>query len=126
MFLTLTGEEASREAWLALGFGDLVDRIEHANGKRVGTEGAHGMVEAWAAMMRRRYLSDERIERIAQELWQRHRAVLEFLMERRPDLLGELSAHFQTDTALEKIAGEVREATGLKLVHPQDRCGGLG
>jgi hypothetical protein len=40
-------------------------------------------------MLGRRHLTDERLEKLAADLWAKHREALEFLADRRPDALSD-------------------------------------
>ncbi|MBP7135051.1 MAG: PD-(D/E)XK nuclease family protein [Sphingomonadaceae bacterium] len=93
LFATKRGDAPSKkdgEGWRALPLKKLVDAFERVIDKGAGHSGARMMLAAYVAMLRRRHLSDQRMEDLARKLWREHGEALEFLMSRKPDILSEV------------------------------------
>lgn len=105
MFFYLTPDQSSpsRENWTEIGFSALLSRFSETV-RRLDTDSMPArMVRSYIKMMRRRYVEDDKLELLAQQIWSRHRTALEFLMDRQPNfasaLLDELSSE-ETLTAV--------------------------
>jgi hypothetical protein len=91
VFLTKSGAEASEDhgiGWVPVRLEEVVERFALLADKQIGHPDARMMLSAYAGMMRRHHLTNGRLEKLAQQLWSQHREALDFLAERRPDLLG--------------------------------------
>lgn len=93
LFATKRGDmpsEADGDGWRALPLKKLVDAFERVIDKGAGHLDARMMLAAYVAMLRRRHLSDQRMEDLARKLWREHGEALEFLVSRKPDILSEV------------------------------------
>lgn len=89
--ITPDEREPSRPDWTPIGFRLLVDGFE--NGvlrRREGHATARTMLQAYLAMMRRRYVEDAELEELARRIWAKHGEALAFLMERQPNRMSDL------------------------------------
>lgn len=93
LFLTKRGEmpsEVDGEGWRALSLESVADALDRVTGRGAGQPDARMMLAAYVSMLRRRHLSDQRMEELARKLWREHGEALEFLTSRRPDVLSEV------------------------------------
>lgn len=114
VFLTLNDEEPSDPAWFSLTFGTLVTYLEPAATRAEGALG-QGMLTAYLAMIRRRHLTEEDLDALAERLWDRHGPALEFLTERKPDRMRSISDLVRS-TRIEGVLANVEHETGLGAV----------
>ena len=93
MFVFLTkNNEAPEDAdhWLPVRLADLIVPFEKLSEEPSTAPLAAQMLGAYARMMKRRHLNDEKINEIVRKLWSTHGEVLAFLADRRPDQVGEI------------------------------------
>jgi hypothetical protein len=93
LFLTKRGDTPSEEdgeGWHSLPLENVADALDALVNKGAGQPDARMMLAAYVGMLRRRHLSDQRMEELARKLWREHGEALEFLMSRRPDMLSEV------------------------------------
>ncbi len=117
LFLTKRGAEPSEEdgeGWGAVEIEALIDEFDRVLAQGAGTDASKLMLRAYVAMLRRRHLTDERLEKLARDLWARHRAALEFLADRRPD--GMSDAIKLLSDRREEMAKALSVATGLDVI----------
>ena len=117
LFLTKRGETASEdsgEGWLAVGLQEVASGLSTLAAKQAGSPEARMMLQAYIGMLRRHHLGDERLERLAAQLWAQHGEALAFLADRRPDILGKVFDGLTGDR--ERLAVELSQRTGLSIV----------
>lgn len=117
LFLTKRGDAPSEEdgeGWHALPLEDVVEMLERVLAKETGQSDARMMLRAYAGMLRRRHLTDPRLEELARGLWREHREVLEFLISRRPNVTSDVFSLLLSNQAA--VAVSLSEATGFKIV----------
>jgi hypothetical protein len=85
--------------------------------KGSGQPDARVMLNAYVGMLRRKHLTDPRLEDLARGLWREHREVLEFLMSRKPDVGYEVFSQMLDD--LTAVATIFSAATGMEIVPDQ-------
>jgi hypothetical protein len=93
LFLTKRGDTPSEEdgeGWRSLPLENVADVLDTVVSKGAGQPEARMMLAAYVGMLRRRHLSDQRMEELARKLWREHGEALEFLVSRRPDVLSEV------------------------------------
>ena len=95
MFLLLTKreDEPSEEdgaGWQSIPLDSLAKELRTVLSKHIGNDEARTMLGAYLAMLGRHHLNDERLETLAAKLWSKHREALEFLVDRRPNAIGDL------------------------------------
>jgi len=117
LFLTKRGEDPSvefGEGWTPVSLDSLVTELKAAYDRGGGVSSARALLSDYISMLRRRHLSDDRLEELARKLWAQHSSALTFLADRRPDFRGTLLSHVldHRDTFAEKLSS----ATGLTLV----------
>ena len=105
-FLTPDGTESSRPDWLDVAFSTILDAFENVLKAGEGQPDARRMVELYIAMMRRRYVENEKLNELANKIWQRHREALEFLIEQQPNESGD----FLQEIADRDIPKQISEA----------------
>lgn len=117
LFLTKRGEDPSEEdgqGWSTLPLEAVVEMLDRVLDKGTGQPDAQVMLNAYVGMLRRRHLTDPRLEELARGLWREHREVLEFLMSRRPNVTSEVFRLLLTNQA--SVAASLSEASGFTLV----------
>jgi hypothetical protein len=120
LFLTKRGDEPSEDdgqGWHALPLDAVVEMLDRLLAKGGGQPDAQVMLNAYVGMLRRKHLTDPRLEELARDLWREHREVLDFLMSRKPDVGYEVFSQMLDDQ--ESVAAAFSEATGLEIVPDQ-------
>lgn len=120
LFLTKRGDDPSEEdgqGWYSLPLEAVVDVLERLLSKGSGQPDAKVMLNAYIGMLRRRHLTDPRLEDLARSLWREHREVLDFLMSRKPDVGFEVFSQMLDDQGA--VAAAFSDATGMELVPDQ-------
>lgn len=87
LYVTRDGEQPSDHdgrGWSPLGLGEIALELDTLVERQIGAQPARDMLASYLAMLRRKIVTDERVEELAARLWSRHREALEFLAERRP------------------------------------------
>jgi PD-(D/E)XK nuclease superfamily protein len=116
LFLTKWGDHPSGEhgeGWVAMHLEELSDALDGVVRKGAGAPDSRNLLQAYVSMLRREHLSDKRLEELSRKLWAQHQEALEFLSDRRPDLLGTLIN--ELSERRETIAATWSERTGLSL-----------
>lgn len=90
LFLTPDHAASSRDEWVDVPFSTVLDAFEDALKAGEGQPDARRMAELYISMMRRRYVADEQLNELAVQIWSRHRAALEFLIEHQPNAANDL------------------------------------
>jgi hypothetical protein len=117
LFLTKRGDEPSEEdgvGWVALPLEAVVEMLERVSEKGSGNSDAKMMLNAYVGMLRRKHLTDPRLEELARGLWREHREVLEFLISRRPNVTSEVMRLLLANQT--SAAASLSERAGFKLV----------
>ena len=120
LFLTKRGDDPSEddgESWYTLPLEAVLEMLERVITKESGQAEARMMLRAYAGMLRRRHLTDPRLEELARGLWREHGEVLEFLMDRRPNVTSDVFAQLLAKQEL--VAETFSTATGMKIVPDQ-------
>lgn len=92
-FLTKHGDEPGeieRERWLPVPLEGFARELDQLVAKEVGNTDARRLLENYLSMLRRHHLKNEKLEGLASRLWAQHYDALSYLMERRPDRIGEI------------------------------------
>ena len=117
LFLTKRGDSPSDSdgaGWQTLPLESVAEMLERIADKGGGHPEARMMLNAYVGMLRRRHLTDQRMENLARDLWREHREALEFLMSRRPDMASEVfTVMLERQT---EIASRFSEAAGQSIV----------
>ncbi len=91
IFLTKNPEgPEDAEHWIPTPLADIARIFERADRCPTADGLAVKMVASYLDMLRRHHVENAELEDIAQKLWAKHRAVLEFLSDRRPNIVGDL------------------------------------
>jgi len=117
LFLTKRGDDPSEDdgaGWHSLPLETVVAMLERVMAKGGGQPDARMMLGAYIGMLRRKHLTDPRMEELARGLWREHREALEFLMSRRPDVGSEVFAQLIDQQAV--VAARFSEAAGTEIV----------
>jgi hypothetical protein len=117
LFVTKRGEDPSKEdgaGWFALPLENVVEMLERVVARETGNPVARMMLNAYVGMLRRRHLTDPRLDDLARGLWREHREVLEFLMSRRPNVTSEVMGLLLANQT--SAAASLSERAGFKLV----------
>lgn len=116
-FLTPDHTQPSRPSWVSVPFSTLLEEFERALKVGEGHLDARRMAESYISMMRRRYVADEQLIDLAAQIWGRHRAALEFLIENQPNAANELLNAVLQGDFLDKLSQEEKRlGLGLKFV----------
>ena len=92
VFLTRDQEEPSDEAWCAYDYSSLyeaIDRVVRVHGDTIGAE-VRVFLDQYLEMLRRRFMDDEKIDRLVERIYQNHRQALDIIIDRKPDGRGSL------------------------------------
>lgn len=108
-FLTPDHAEASRETWVDVPFSEVLNEFERSLALGEGQSDARRLAELYIQMMRRNYVADEKMNDLAAQIWGRHRAALEFLIEHQPNAASELLVAVKTSNYLEIITQKLEE-----------------
>lgn len=122
LFLTKRGDYPSIEdgkGWNPLPLESLLPALDAVLARGEGTPDARVMLAAYLAMLRRRHLTDQRLEELAASLWAKHREALEFLADRRPDAYSEIFELLTQQSG--SIAKQISEESGLEVVPDHHR-----
>lgn len=117
LFLTKRGDAPSEidgEGWQTLPLEAVADMLASVADKGGGQPEARMMLTAYVSMLRRRHLTDQRMEDLARGLWKEHREALEFLMSRRPNA-GSNAVGLFLDNQVQ-VAATLSEAAGIEIV----------
>lgn len=117
LFLTKSGAsptEAAGEGWTSVSLDQVARGFAALANKGAGSTDARVMLQAYVEMLRRHHLGDERLERLAAQLWSQHGEALGFLADRRPDLLGNVFNLLLEDR--HGMAAELSTRSGLSIV----------
>lgn len=92
LFLTKRGDEPSEDGgrWQPVELDRLVAELAAVSGRFANGGRATDLLNAYLAMLGRHHLNDDKLEALANALWTRHRAALDFLSDRRPNAAGDL------------------------------------
>jgi len=117
LFLTKRGDSPSEHdgiGWQSLPLEAVAEMLERVLARGNGQPDARVMLGAYLRMLRRRHLTNKRIEDLARQLWREHREALDFLMDRRPgDITSEVfGLMLERVTAM---ASSLSLATGLEI-----------
>lgn len=116
LFVTKRGHEPSQEdgrGWFALPLEGVVEMFERVIAKETGNPDARMMLNAYVGMLRRKHLTDPRLEDLARGLWREHREVLDFLVSRRPNVTSEVFGRLLANQT--SAAASLSERAGFKL-----------
>lgn len=117
LFVTKRGDEPSGtdgEGWCALPLDAVTEALHRALNRGSGHPDARQLLGAYISMLRRKHLTDQRLEDLARDLWREHREVMDFLTSRRPDIASEVLTRIADEQS--EIASTFSEACGLKVV----------
>jgi hypothetical protein len=117
LFLTKSGEAASEAAgggWVAVSLDEVAKGFAAVVERKAGSPEARVMLDAYVGMLRRHHVGDERLERLAAQLWSQHGEALAFLADRRPDLLGKVFSLLLDDR--DRLAAELSTLWNLPIV----------
>ena len=125
-FLAPDGCEASRDNWNKVSFDGLISRFEEVIKTTSGEPEARMMLQSYVSMMRRKYVPDDDLNAMVQKVWSKHRDILDFLMERKPNpasaFVEQLSApdtvkHFNDALSEHGIEIEVDRCSGRYVTY---------
>ena len=117
LFLTKRGEDPSveyGEGWTPVPLDALATELKAAYDRGGGVNSARALLSDYINMLRRRHLSDDRLEELARKLWAQHSSALAFLADRRPDFRGTLLSHVLDHR--DAFAEALSNSTGLTFV----------
>jgi len=84
LFLTKNEASPSDQSWVPLGLKRVVEELDVIARRGSGIPDANLLLRSYLGMMRRNHLSNERLEKLAADLWAQHPRALEFLRTRKP------------------------------------------
>jgi hypothetical protein len=92
-YLTVAGELPSDEAYVPIGYGEivlLIDKTLQGRGDQLGPE-VRDFLRHYVEMVRRHIVENSEIQIICSKIYEKHRRALETLFEHRPDRASEIS-----------------------------------
>lgn len=110
-FITKDGGDANSAGeghdWIRLSWGDLLDgfgnAIRHHSAQGRGVE----MFQDYAKMMKRHNMADgdadPRLSKAVRDIWAHHKEALEYLIDNRPDALGDLQRQLSDDLIIRRM-----------------------
>ena len=102
------------EGWHNLSLETIANTLERIVARGSGHVDARTMTQAYVSMLRRKHLTDKRLEKIAKDLWLEHEEVLDYLMKRRPNVEAKIFDLLLTNR--ENVAQKLSDATGFEIV----------
>lgn len=93
LFVTKRDDKPSSgdgEGWQELSLRTIAAMLERTVLRGSGHADARMMVSAYVAMLRRKHLTDPRLENLAKALWLEHEEVLDYLMKQRPNVAAKI------------------------------------
>lgn len=111
-----TGTEASSDIWTSMGFEEIALALENSLTSSSGGPLARDLLQSYVSMLRRMFVPDEDMERLARKLWQKHGLTLEYLISQRPSLMRDASIAVQSPQMLNGIFEAIKERTGITLL----------
>lgn len=117
-FVTPKETEASRKSWFSVGFENIIAAIEDSIQEIKGHPNAMMMVDSYINMIRREYMSDPELERLAEKIWSKHSEALKYLIKNQPLPLEAIISDLQSDEFLEQInSGLEKKKCAARLVY---------
>lgn len=97
LYLTKSGQEAPHEDWIPVGYALVAEVIEEVLKVRRTSLGlgVAMMLEHYVEMVRRYLVEDSKIQKLAQDIYRKHKAALDFIFESRIDARFELFEFLQ-------------------------------
>lgn len=89
VFLRPTDEMADEDGWSNVKYEPIVRGLTRVATILGADPFAAQMLLAYAAMMRRHFLGEDRLQALSTSLWNTHREALEFLLENKPDIVSD-------------------------------------
>lgn len=117
IFLTKNGIDSSgknQKHWVPISIGDLVNRFDDSIESSGISNKAVDLYRDYSAMIRKNVLEDPELEKLAKLLWAKHSGALEFLMERKPDLQGEVFDQLKSKSNI--IIDRIKSLSSFELV----------
>lgn len=93
---------------------EIVSEISIVVNKAIGTDKARSLLQDYLRMLKRHHLMDENLEELAGQIWAKHSEALDFLMERRPDILSDVITGLKRDSP--NLAQSLSDKTQFKIV----------
>lgn len=93
IFLTIDGDEPSEDNYLSVSYrdvADLLDNIVLRRGNAVSEE-VRIAITHYVKMLRRHFVSDSELIKLAQTIYKKHQAALDYILDNKPDLRQELA-----------------------------------
>jgi hypothetical protein len=97
LYLTKSGQEAPHQDWIPVGYASVAEVIEELLKVRRTSLG-YGvtlMLEHYVEMVRRYLVEDSKIQKLAQDIYRKHKSALDFIFESRIDARFELFEFLQ-------------------------------
>jgi hypothetical protein len=88
LFLTPEGAAPSDECWLSVEYGklaELIDDLRKARHSTINPDVAT-LMEHYTAMLRRHIVSDSKVAELCRQIYAKHKAALDLIIEHRPDV----------------------------------------
>lgn len=112
IFLTAREDDPSvedGEGWVPIGLSSLLDGWDSNTVVSKGSD----LLKSYIKMIRRNILTDPELEELAQKVWSQHGPALDFLMQRRPDVISDIQKTIYDRRA--NIAKKLSDATGFQI-----------
>ncbi len=100
-------------SWVPVSLISLVDRLDQTVSQLNVSGRAVDLFSDYSSMIRRNFVEDEELAKIARQIWTKHRAALDELYKYRPDLQAEIIAWLTANW--KKLATKVQSSASLTL-----------
>ncbi len=117
VFLTLHEDdpsESNSDTWIPVGLPEFIERLELFIGSDNFQGQSASLLNSYIKMMRRNFMPDIELEKIARKIWAKHKLALDALNEYYPDLRGEVTELIYENR--EELASYLSEQTGYRIV----------
>lgn len=114
-FLDQKEGKSSRENWIDINFGNVINAIEKGLNETNGHQMANMMARNYIDMLKRRYLGNELYESLAENLWRKHREALEYLENNRFSYLEHLKYEIKSNEFLVKTNAKLAKNNPHKI-----------
>lgn len=117
VFLTLHEDDPSEpnsDTWIPIGLPEFIERLEQFIGSNNFQDESAVLLSSYIKMMRRNFMPDIELEKLARKIWSKHRLALDVLYEYYPDMKGEVMELIYDNRA--DFAKFLSEQTGHEIV----------
>ena len=108
IFLSPNGVESSiPDTWISMGYGDVMNIIETACKKTKLLPEAKMLIDNYVETIRRDIVGDERLVKICEEIYYKHKRALDLIFENKPDRASDVAEYFRNWGIQKTKEGEI-------------------